>query len=178
MRGIGGRRSRNPLARGALGDAAHVRLLVHAQRLPPELRARLLPEERLEALVLSGDEDAVVRLVRDEPAGIAEVRRRYLMTEVVRRDRDLVEQLREIYLGECQLCGWAPRRSYGAELCDAHHVRWLSRGGHDDLGNLVLICPNHLLPTSLCGEMSFGALASACFTARCGRRRVSADGTE
>lgn len=24
-----------------------------------------------------------------------------------------------------------------------HHVRWLSRGGPDALGNLVLVCPNH-----------------------------------
>jgi 5-methylcytosine-specific restriction protein A len=65
------------------------------------------------------------------------------MTEVARRDRDLVEQLRDLYAGECQICGWAPRRSYGAELCEAHHVRWLSRGGDDVLANLVLICPNH-----------------------------------
>ena len=127
----------------ALGGAGHARLLASAERLPPEPRARLLPEERLEALLLSGDEDAVSRLLQDEPAGIAAERRRYLLTEVVKRDRDLVEQLREIYLGECQICGWAPRRNYGAELCEAHHIRWLSRGGSDDLGNLVLICPNH-----------------------------------
>jgi len=45
--------------------------------------------------------------------------------------------------GSCQLCGWAPRRDYGADLCEAHHVRWLSRGGPDTLGNLALVCPNH-----------------------------------
>jgi 5-methylcytosine-specific restriction enzyme A len=127
----------------ALDDENHLRLLAYAERLPLEPRARLLPEERLEALLLAGDEDAVTRLVRDEPAGIAEERRRYLMTEVVRRDRDLVDQLRDLYTGECQICGWAPRRSYGAELCESHHVRWLSRGGGDVLGNLVLVCPNH-----------------------------------
>jgi 5-methylcytosine-specific restriction protein A len=103
-------------------------LLAYAERLPLEPRARLLPEERLEALLLAGDEEAVTRLVRDEPAGIAEERRRYLMTEVVRRDRDLVDQLRDLYTGECQICGWAPRRSYGTELCESHQVRWLSRG--------------------------------------------------
>jgi hypothetical protein len=54
-----------------------------------------------------------------------------LMTEVARRDRDLVEHLRKLYAGECQICEWAPRCSYGAELCEAHHVRWLSRGGDD-----------------------------------------------
>ena len=126
-----------------LSDADHVRLLSYTERLPLEPRARLLPEERLEAVLLSGDEDAVSRLLIDEPAGIADRRRRYLLTDAVRRDRDLVEQLREMYFGECQICGWAPRRSYGTELCEAHHIRWLSRGGTDALGNLVLICPNH-----------------------------------
>ena len=126
-----------------LSDADHMRLLSYAECLPDEPRARLLPEERLEALLMSGDEQAVSRLLRDEPAGIAEKRRRYLMSEVIRRDRDLVERLRDIYVGECQICGWAPRQSYGTELCEAHHIRWLSRGGDDDLGNLVLICPNH-----------------------------------
>jgi predicted restriction endonuclease len=126
-----------------LSGADHVRLVSYEERLPLEPRARLLPEERLEALLLSGDEDAVSRLLRDEPAGIAEKRRRYLITDVIKRDRDLVQQLREMYLSECQICGWAPRRSYGTELCEAHHIRWLSRGGTDALGNLVLICPNH-----------------------------------
>lgn len=32
---------------------------------------------------------------------------------------------------------------HGADLCEAHHVRWLIRGGTDTLGNLVLVCPNH-----------------------------------
>jgi hypothetical protein len=126
-----------------LSEADHGRLLAYAEPLPLEPRARLLPEERLEALLLAGDENAVAALLRDEPAGIAEQRRKYLMTEALRRDHDLVRQLRQLYGGECQICGWAPRRSYGAELCEAHHVRWLSRGGNDALSNLVLVCPNH-----------------------------------
>jgi 5-methylcytosine-specific restriction enzyme A len=116
-----------------LGEADHMRMLAYANSLPLEPRARLLPEERLEALLLAGDENAVARLLREEPAGVAEERRHYLMTEVARRDRDLVEQLRELYAGECQICAWAPRRCYRTELCEAHHVRWLSRGGDDAL---------------------------------------------
>jgi hypothetical protein len=127
----------------SLSGEDHTRLLAYAMRLPLEPRARLLPEERLEALLLAGDEDAVARLLREEPAGIAEERRRYLMTEAVRRDRDLVNELRGLYAGECQICGWAPLTSYRTQLCEAHHVRWLSRGGEDVLANLLLICPNH-----------------------------------
>jgi predicted restriction endonuclease len=103
----------------------------------------LVPEERLEALLLAGDVQTVASLLRDEPAGIADERRRYLMQAAVRRDRDLVEELRDIYAGECQICSWAPRRTYGTERCEAHHVRWLSRGGADHLKNLTLVCPNH-----------------------------------
>jgi 5-methylcytosine-specific restriction protein A len=138
-----GRSFQGKAAVRALDEADHMQLLAYAEILPLEPRARLLPEERPEALLLAGDENAVARLLQDEPAGMAEERRRYLMTEVVRRDRNLVEQLRDLYAGECQICGWAPLRRYGSELCEAHHVRWLSRGGDDALENLVLVGPNH-----------------------------------
>lgn len=121
----------------------HAILAAYATRLPLEPRARLLPEERLEALILSGDEEAVARLVQDEPSGLAESRRAYLYSEVKRRSRQNVQSLRELYGGRCQLCAWSPRTTYSTELCEAHHVRWLSRGGLDAISNMVLICPNH-----------------------------------
>lgn len=65
------------------------------------------------------------------------------MSEAAHRDRGLVEQFRDLYKGERQMCGWSPRRQYNEELCEAHHVRWLSRGGNDALSNLVLVCPDH-----------------------------------
>ncbi len=66
-----------------------------------------------------------------------------LLHDIERGDRSLVEELRRLYEGRCQFCGWEPRLKYRAELCEAHHVRWLSRGGEDAIGNLVLVCPNH-----------------------------------
>jgi hypothetical protein len=35
----------------ALGEEAHLRLLAYAEALPPEPRARLLPEEKVEQLL-------------------------------------------------------------------------------------------------------------------------------
>jgi 5-methylcytosine-specific restriction protein A len=126
-----------------LDELQHLQLRFHAERLLPEPRARLLPEERLEALLLAGDDDAVAGLIRDEPSGLAEERRRYLSATAPLRDRAIVEELRALYDGECQICRWAPRHSYGTELCETHHVRWLSRGGADETRNVVLVCPNH-----------------------------------
>jgi 5-methylcytosine-specific restriction enzyme A len=157
-----GRSFQGKAAFRVLTETDHIRLLAYAKGLPLESRARLLPEERLEALLLAGDESAVAQLLRDEPIGIAEERRRHLMTEVARRDRDLVEQLRDLYAGECQICGWSPRRSYGTELYEAHHVRWLSRGGDDALANLLLVCPNHHRAIHRCdAPFDFGCNAFA-----------------
>jgi 5-methylcytosine-specific restriction enzyme A len=162
-----GRSFQGKAAVRALCEADHMRLLSYAEALPIEARARLLPEERLEALLLAGDENAVALLLREEPAGMAQERRHYLMTEVARRDRDLVEELRDIYAGECQICSWAPRRSYGTELCEAHHVRWLSRGGDDVLENLVLLCPNHHRAIHRCdAPFDFGRNAFVFSTSR------------
>jgi 5-methylcytosine-specific restriction enzyme A len=124
-----------------LGD--HRTLASYAARLEDEPRARLIPEERLEALLISGNEEAVDALIRDEPSGLAEERRRYLSQIASRRNRQLVEQLQGTYRGRCQICSWEPKGRYGTELCEGHHIRWLSRGGEDAITNLVLICPNH-----------------------------------
>ena len=135
----------------ALDEQDHRILADYASRLPLEPRARLVPEERLEALLLSGDEAAVDQLLREEPSGLAEERRAYLLSRARKpRDRGLVEEIREIYDGCCQICSWSPRSIFGVDLCEAHHVRWLSRGGDDSLHNLVLVCPNHHQAIHLC----------------------------
>lgn len=126
-----------------IAEVDHQVLAAYSSRLPLELRARLVPEERLEALLISGDEAAVNQLLRTEPSGLIEKRRAYLMQIAARRNRLLAEQLQGKYDGRCQICEWAPRSRYAIDVCEAHHLRWLSRGGKDALCNLVLICPNH-----------------------------------
>lgn len=126
-----------------LKTESHHILTAYASNLPLEPRARLIPEERLEALLVSGDEAAVERLIRQEPSGLIDKRRRYLTQVAAKRNRRLVEELQALYSGRCQLCGWEPIERYSVELCEAHHIRWLSRGGEDAMDNLVLVCPNH-----------------------------------
>ena len=126
-----------------LTPADHQVLTEYARHLHLEPRARLLPEEALEARLLLGNPDAVRGLIRDEHPGIAAERRRYLLEQAPRRNPHHVKELRKLYEGVCQLCEWNPKSLYRRDLCEAHHVHWLSRGGDDALHNLVLICPNH-----------------------------------
>ena len=126
-----------------LTPADHQVLAEYARHLPLEPRARLLPEEELEARILLGDRDSVSRLIAAEAPGIAADRRRYLFEQAPRRNPQHVKELQGMYDGMCQLCGWNPKSRYRHNLCEAHHVHWLSRGGDDALHNMVLICPNH-----------------------------------
>src|SRR5690606_3303191 len=121
----------------------HQILVSIAAGLPTEPRARLLPEERLEAALLLSDEERVRKLIHTEESGLAEARRVYLYRQAPIRNRKLTEELQDLYNGMCQICAWAPRGLYGHDLCHAHHIHWLSRGGADDFENLMLLCPNH-----------------------------------
>jgi hypothetical protein len=111
--------------------------------LPLESRARILPEEKLEAALIMGDRSAVERLVSDEESGVAEERKQYLYEEAPQRNPNLVDCLQDLYDGHCQICRWDPIDEYGESLCEGHHIQWLSRGGDDALSNMMLVCPNH-----------------------------------
>jgi hypothetical protein len=141
----------SPLGRSFQGAAAVRRigefdsnlLRRWATELAIEPRARLIPEERLEALLISEDPTAVSALLKDEDPGLAVERRAYLERKAPSRSRANVEALQQLYDGRCQICGLHPRTEFTVELCEAHHVHWLSRGGEDQLENLVLLCPTH-----------------------------------
>jgi hypothetical protein len=121
----------------------HLLLSEIAKDLPLESRARILPEERLETAILLGDAGAVEKLIRQERPGIAEQRQLYLYRQAPTRNPIFVTELQQIYEGKCQICLWSPRIRYKVNLCQGHHLQWLSRGGEDELNNMLLICPNH-----------------------------------
>jgi hypothetical protein len=114
-----------------------------AKHLSLEPRARILPEEKLEAALLLEDPLAVEQLILQEQPGVAEQRRQYLYTLAPTRNHRLVDKLQDLYSGQCQICLWDPRQHYGKSLCQGHHIHWLSRGGDDEVTNMVLVCPNH-----------------------------------
>jgi 5-methylcytosine-specific restriction enzyme A len=151
VRGLSIKAGGDSLGRAFQGHAAVRRLDARDDKLlrsvstalPIESRSLLIPEERLESLLHTGDDSSVARLVAREMLGLSEERRQYLATESPKRNRLFAEELREVYSGRCQICSWEPRLIYGTDVCEAHHVRWLGRGGQDALTNLVLLCPNH-----------------------------------
>ncbi len=74
--------------------------------------------------------------------GVSPQRKLHIRESYARNPR-LVKQLHDWYKGRCQLCAFDPKLLYGVRACSGHHVVYLSRGGHDQLENMLLLCPNH-----------------------------------
>lgn len=144
----------------SLSSQANQLLTVATRDLATEPRARLLPEDRLEAEMLLGDPATIEKLLREERPGITRKRLEYLYLRSPARNKKLADHLQKVYDGRCQVCQWAPKNRYGDFLCQAHHLQWLSRGGSDSFDNLALLCPNHHIAVHRCdAPFDFGEFA-------------------
>ena len=92
-----------------LSEEGHHMLAAAPRELAGEPRARLLPEDALEAQVILGDPAGVARLIQKEDPGIAEDRRKYLYGPSVSKNPQLTAELQTMYEGKCQICEWDPR---------------------------------------------------------------------
>ncbi len=102
---------------------------------------QIVDEELLEKSFESGEND-VREAVTKYHIGPSDERKSFLK-RLYRRNRRHIEILQDIYAGRCQLCAFDPKVIYGVRACYGHHIVYLSRGGLDELENLLLICPNH-----------------------------------
>jgi hypothetical protein len=120
----------------------HELLSEFAADLPVLERVKIYPEDEFEARLLLGS--GAREMLLSEPREDYTARVRYLFERVdTTRARKHVEWLQEKYAGQCQICRFDPRARYDRRLCHGHHIEWLSRGGDDNIDNMVLICPNH-----------------------------------
>ena len=134
-----GQAFQGPGAVRSITQADHAMFVAASEGLTLEPRAALPDEAALENALVAASRDHLHVLLPAGPLANRWVR----LAQGFDRSRALVAQLRGLYSGQCQVCEWSPKATYGAEVCEGHHWHWLSRGGADDLGNLVLLCPNH-----------------------------------
>lgn len=122
-----------------LTQADHRLLLRVAADLPTLEIASFYPEDELEARLVYGAPISAAEIAHD-----ASERTRYLYERLQRsRSRELVRHVQELYQGKCQICLYNPRDTFRLDVCHAHHIIWVSRGGEDELRNMCLVCPNH-----------------------------------
>lgn len=112
------------------------------QQLPIEERAFAVPDEIKLERALASEPSELEALLANVALGYSTTRRAELAGSYP-RNRQLVDELKGMYAGRCQLCGFDSPSLYSAESAEAHHIIYRSRGGPDVPENLVLLCPNH-----------------------------------
>ena len=126
----------------AIAETDHRLLAYLARDLQLLDRVGFYPEDRVEAQLVHGDK-ASKFVIREEGATYAH-RLEYLYYSLdPQRAQEHVRYLQELYGGRCQVCLYDPWARYRLRTCHVHHIQWLSRGGVDELENIVLVCPNH-----------------------------------
>lgn len=55
----------------------------------------------------------------------------------------LINQLKRLYRGNCQLCGFNPVSDFHVNICEAHHICYFSKSQNNNASNLIIVCPNH-----------------------------------
>lgn len=99
----------------------------HSLTIDKEYDARELMEEEIENVINFKDPGATVKRI---------------VTSTNQRvyDTSIIEQLKKLYGGKCQICGEKP---FDADICEVHHIEYFSRTHNNDASNLALLCPNH-----------------------------------
>lgn len=59
------------------------------------------------------------------------------------RNTGIVNQLKEEYNYQCQVCGEKRMRGTDTYYAEGHHLKPLNDGGPDNVANIVVLCPNH-----------------------------------
>ena len=113
-----------------------------ADQLPLEMRAyQVMDEPKLEKAYAASNENQLELLLREEAVGYSETAKSEIKHSY-ERNRKLVKNLNELYNGRCQVTGHDSPLLYGVPTAEAHHVVYRSRGGADEMENLVLVSPN------------------------------------
>lgn len=113
-----------------------------SNQLPLETRAiQVLDESKLEKAFAANDAGQLNLILNENPVGYS-VSTKSEIKQSFERNRKLVRSLHELYNGRCQVTGHDSPLLYGVPTAEAHHVVYRSRGGADEMENLVLVSPN------------------------------------
>jgi len=58
-------------------------------------------------------------------------------------DKSISDRLKQIYKYQCQICGLAIGKKYGATIIHSHHIDYFSTSLNNNADNILIVCPNH-----------------------------------
>jgi hypothetical protein len=109
--------------------------------------ARAIAEDKgtLDATVSAGNLFERLEQLSDKLADVAPERIESLISHTIRRDTQMIQELKKAFDFRCQFpgCGVRIPKKAGGYYAEVAHIKAVSKGGHSVLGNLLVLCPNH-----------------------------------
>lgn len=84
-------------------------------------------EEEIENLINFKDVDAKIKKI-------------YTTSNQRVYNTSIIMQLKKLYKGKCQLCGYRP---FDVDISEVHHIAYFSESNNNNATNLIVLCPNH-----------------------------------
>ena len=63
--------------------------------------------------------------------------------KVRKLNKKIGDNLKMLYGYHCQICGRLIGETYGAHVCEAHHIDYFVTSLNNDASNQMIVCPNH-----------------------------------
>lgn len=89
-------------------------------------------------------DDFVKTLNTQELEDYEDIKNKQPMSKTInyfKRNRKIVDELKKLYNGKCQICQDTFEKVNGENYCETHHVKALGKNGTDTIDNLVVLCP-------------------------------------
>ena len=64
------------------------------------------------------------------------------LKKIRKLNKQIVDDLKKIYKGQCQLCGQKVGENFNTEIVQAHHIEYFSKTQNNDASNIIILCPN------------------------------------
>lgn len=106
---------------------------------PSKLHEMINSEEIQQLASLSEDELESALNTKDDGSC-------YVFKEAIVKVRKIntavIDKLKLLYHGACQLCGGNIGFDFGKEIVEAHHIEYFSKTQNNDPSNIIVLCPN------------------------------------
>lgn len=101
-----------------------------------------IDEKDLEA-VIEKDEFDFEQWLKSNNDDKASIQQKQAIIKVRKYKYSIITNLKAIYNGTCQICGYSSIDDFGVDISQGHHIEYFSKSQNNNPSNIAILCPNH-----------------------------------
>ncbi|WP_413299675.1 HNH endonuclease [Bacillus sp. 1P10SD] len=102
-----------------------------------------IDEEEIEKILNSNMSNEEFDKWLEDINSTAELRLKEGIKKIRLYQKKVIKDLKFIYKGCCQICGYSTLKEYRIDISEAHHIQHFSKTCDNSPQNIIILCPNH-----------------------------------